>query len=80
MRLSQGLAEQILNRLVDAPEWMQEAACRDTDLNPFDPESKQEFVKLCRECPVLQQCGDMVEGLETEPSDGVFAGIIYGEE
>lgn len=80
MRLSQGLAEMLLNSLAQPPEWMEKGACRDTKLNPFASEQKVEFAKLCVQCPVLQQCRDMVEKLETEPSDGVFAGVVYGEE
>lgn len=70
----------MLNRLAQPPEWMNDAACRETKVNPFVSEQKAEFAQLCAACPVLKECRDMVEELETEPSDGVFAGIIYGEE
>lgn len=70
----------LLDGISNYPGWMEDAECRDTELNPFDPKQQAKFAELCKSCPVLEDCQAMIEDLEEEPTDGVFGGVIYGEE
>lgn len=73
MEIGDNLADDLLKQLSSVPEWMEDAACADSDLDPFWDEQRDEFLKLCETCPVIQQCREKFQSLheETRP-------IVYG--
>ena len=82
MEFGDDLAEGLLEQLSEIPDWMEQAACADTSLDPFCDEEIEDFKLICNECPVRQQCeakfGEMNESVRPI-AFGVFHGENYGE-
>jgi len=82
MEFGDDLAEGLLEQLSDIPDWMDQAACQHTSLDPFWDEELEEFKEVCEECPVRQQCEEKFGKINDEVRTiefGVFHGRNYGE-
>lgn len=68
-----------------APEWRQQAACRDTDPDLFFPigttgpaaEQIAHAKKICASCPVRHPCGEY--GLRSASNEGIWGGMTEDE-
>jgi WhiB family redox-sensing transcriptional regulator len=60
--------------------WMEEAACRGSNPDVFFPargDSTEDAKKVCRDCPVRQDCLD--HAIEKRELQGVFGGMSVRE-
>jgi WhiB family transcriptional regulator, redox-sensing transcriptional regulator len=73
----------ILRATVADRSWWELAACREVDPNLFYPEvgeSTEPAKRVCRGCPVLEQCRQEVLTLNpNRDRDGVVAGLSERE-
>jgi len=60
--------------------WMEQAACRSSDPSVFFPnrgDSTEDAKKICRECPVRQECLD--HAIEKRELQGVWGALSVRE-
>lgn len=82
MEIRDTISDMLVEKLKEVPGWMERASCSDTDLDPFFDEHKDDFLKLCSECPVIKQCEDKFKSFNDEVrpiENGVFHGHLYTE-
>lgn len=73
------MAELLIDRIIDeGQDWIEEGACTDAEVNPFDPEQVDVMQVLCGSCPVLQECEDY--RVSKNFSSGYMAGVNMNEE
>lgn len=66
----------------NVPDWMEQASCKETDLDPLYPEDTEAFKKLCESCPVLKECRSKYENITENGRDikmGIFHAKDYGD-
>lgn len=72
------ISELLVEQFLDVPEWMEEGACVDEDVQPLDPDDMVRMLDLCHSCPVLEQCRDKFSDLH-ENLRGMRSGVFGGE-
>lgn len=73
MEIGTIVAEQLMSKLMDSPEWMDEAPCVVQEVDPHDEST---MFALCQQCPFIQQCSvvkDILRENKAKP-DIVIAG------
>lgn len=80
MRTVKGMVETLLESILAADEWMEQANClTDESVDPTFKGDADAMMKLCASCPVLEPCREKFEAVnERRPiTNGVFGGIDY---
>lgn len=73
MEFKDTIAEMLIQKLSDVPEWMERAACSDMELDPLYSPSKETFIReKCGNCPVIKECREHFE-------DQGVTGVFFGE-
>lgn len=82
MKLGKSVSELVLEELKAMPEWIKEGSCVTSDLDPFYDGDKQDFMAMCKKCPVLQPCRETYQEMVSNGriiSNGVFHGKDYSQ-
>jgi len=73
------IAELLLDRLAaDTDSWVDEGACVEAGIDPFDPKNVKAMQALCETCPVFDECADYRD--DKSVKNGVWAGATMAEE
>lgn len=73
------ISELLLERLAaDTDSWIEEGACSQADIDPFDPKKAKEVLALCGVCPVFDQCAEYRD--DKNVGNGVWAGAELSNE
>lgn len=73
------IAELLIDKLsTDDPDWIEEGACTDAGIDPFDPKNAEAMKALCESCPVFDECSDYRD--DKNVSNGFWAGAALSNE
>lgn len=83
MEIKQGMSERLLDMIMDYPEWMAQGSClEDEDIDPTYLSDSAKMLKMCKTCPVLDQCNEKFSSVNEERkiTNGVFGGVNYNKK
>lgn len=83
IRAEESIARQMLDNLGRIDEWMNRAACKNSDLDPMYKAETEDFKALCRKCPVIEECRAKYTEFNENVrpiNNGVFHAVDYREK